>query len=272
VIDAFDDCNPNEPVTSKNLFLGELSKHTYLPLLLKNYQNTLPSLCPAVSVNQYTLIPYEGGPIDHPDYLHGDLNLFQRGYNPVDGVALTLVDYSGSTAATPPQLPGLFGNNRLPTFNRAYRVNDWNWSCGTPHGCPGAPLTHYPTTLIGMVTTPGEAIYPPDRSPNIFSQNGRNYKALVLYAEETRLTLTFIRRDSVGDGYSVHLENFCVDPNLLATYRAQVGPDGFRISGVLPGIEQDQVLGSALSELRVAIRDRGIFFDPRSRKDWWQGK
>jgi hypothetical protein len=76
----------------------------------------------------------------------------------------------------------------------------------------------------------------------------------------------------VATGYSVQLENFCVDPNLLALYRAQVNGNGFRIGNTLPGLTKDQPIGTALSQLRGTVRDRGIYLDPRSRKDWWQGK
>jgi hypothetical protein len=95
---------------------------------------------------------------------------------------------------------------------------------------------------------------------------------MVLYAEEQRITLNYTRRDTVANGYAVHLENICVDPNLLALYRAQVNAEGWRATGRLPALRNNQALGTALgSELKVAIRDRGAFMDPRSRKDWWQG-
>ena len=36
--------------------------------------------------------------------------------------------------------------------------------------------------------------------------------------------------------------------------------------------DANQPLGSAgLGDVLVAVRDRGVFFDPRSRRDWWQG-
>jgi len=37
-------------------------------------------------------------------------------------------------------------------------------------------------------------------------------------------------------------------------------------------LREDEVLGTASSgSVLVAVRDRGVFFDPRSRLDWWQG-
>jgi hypothetical protein len=73
----------------------------------------------------------------------------------------------------------------------------------------------------------------------------------------------------VGEGYVVHLMNFCVDPALVAQYRAQV-QGGRRATGLLPGLRNGQTIGYAIGDsVTVAIRDRAAFLDPRSRKDWW---
>jgi len=101
---------------------------------------------------------------------------------------------------------------------------------------------------------------------------GGGYKAMVLYAEQTRITLAYTRQDSVIPGYTVHIENVCVDPNLLSLYKAQTGADGWHVTGNLPALRNDQALGTALNmEIQVAIRDKGSFMDPRSAKDWWDG-
>lgn len=266
VISAYHDCNPAQVVISTTIQITSGPPQLYLPVVLKSFSVLA---CPTVSTANFALIPISGEPIDHPDYLHGDLNLARRGYQLVEGVPLTLVDYPGITDPNSPQLPGVFADERLPIFSAAYQVNAWNWNCGE-HGCPGDPLTDWPTTLIGLATTPGESIFIPSGAPTIFSQGGQNYKALVLYAEEKRITLGYTRMDSVAPGYSVHLENACVDPALLQLYRDQVGIDGFRSSGMLPALTENQPLGTAFGqEMRVAIRDRGTFMDPRSRKDWW---
>ena len=95
---------------------------------------------------------------------------------------------------------------------------------------------------------------------------------MVLYAEERRITLGYTRRDSVATGYAVHIEDVCVDPNLLALYQAQTDSDGWHNTGYLPALRNNEALGTALdNEIKVAIRDNGAFMDPRSRKDWWQG-
>jgi hypothetical protein len=116
-----------------------------------------------------------------------------------------------------------------------------------------------------MGVTPGEVLHLPDSGYSI----GSGYEALVLYATEDQLTLKYTREDHVVYGYTIHLENICVEPSLLALYQAW--NDAGR--GELPALRGSQPLGRARGgEIGVAIRDTGSFMDPRSRKDWWQGK
>jgi hypothetical protein len=165
-------------------------------------------------------------------------------------------------------LAGLFLPNRFPGISSTHRVTHWDWGCGE-HGCRGPVITDWPVTLAGLSTTPGEDISIPERGPEIY---GGGFKAMVLYAEERRITLGYTRRDTVASGYAVHLEDVCIDPNLLALYQAQVDGDGRHNTGYLPALSNNQVLGTALNtEIKVAVRDNGSFMDPRSRKDWWQG-
>ena len=219
--------------------------------------------CPAGSGNRYASIPVVGPHIDHPDSLHGDLNLALRGYVPTDAV-LSLVNINGPADGDAPQLPGLFDDGRLPKFTQAYRVRDWNWSCGN-QGCRGDPLSNVEVSLLGMQTTPGETIHIPRRGAEIY---GGGYIALVLYADSKRITLSYTREDSVANGYTVHIEEVCVDPNLLSLYHAD--NNGGR--GTLPAVHNGEAIGTAAGgEIAVAVRDRGGFTDPRSRKDWWHG-
>jgi hypothetical protein len=122
--------------------------------------------------------------------------------------------------------------------------------------------------MVALATTPGEAVYPPERGSQIYSGG---YTAIVLYAEAQRITLGYTRRNSVATGYVVHIEDICVNPNLVALYRAQLDAEGWNDSGRLPGLRNNQALGQALgSEIKVAVRDAGSFMDPRSQKDWWR--
>jgi hypothetical protein len=89
----------------------------------------------------------------------------------------------------------------------------------------------------------------------------------VLYADATRITLAYTRDGTVANGYAVQIENVCVDPNLLVAYRVAnaAGRD------YLPALQRNDTVGvAAAGEVLVAMRDRGKFLDPRSRKDWWE--
>jgi hypothetical protein len=97
---------------------------------------------------------------------------------------------------------------------------------------------------------------------------GQDYEVLVLYATSERLTLKYTGEDNVKEGYTLHLEGVCSDPNLLALYQALDGAGRHELPALRPG----QAFGRARGvRFGVAIRDAGAFMDPRSRKDWWHG-
>lgn len=237
------------------------NKYVYLPAIVKAPTPTpTPDPCEPIPGVSYTAFTIEGAPTDRPAAQHADLNLALRGYEPTNA-SRGLVDYGGGYDPNAPQLYGLFGDQRTPTFTQQYRVYDWDWGCN----CRGNLLTTWPVTLSGMQTTPLEVIRVPDSGYNI----GYGYDALVLYATRERITLKYTREDNVVHGYTVHIENICVEPSLLALYE-QWNAAG-RTS--LPAVKGGQPIGRARgSEIRVAIRDNGTFMDPRSRKDWWRGR
>jgi hypothetical protein len=239
----------------------------YLPMLSQTEPPAVvPPVfrCPTTSTRSYELIPVLWPPADHPHEEHGDLNLALRSYEP-STAATQIVDPNGPTDGDPPQFPGLFGDERTPTFTSTHQVYDWNWAC-SEHGCRGALLTSPEVSLLGLATTQEETISIPSRGAQIY---GGEFKALVLYAAEERITLGYTREDSVAPGYAVHIEKVCVDPNLLALYR-QANADG---RGQLPALHNGEILGVAKGqEILVAIRDRGTFMEARSRKDWWRGR
>ncbi|MBP7962332.1 MAG: hypothetical protein KBG20_10760 [Caldilineaceae bacterium] len=237
-----------------------LSETVFLPAIQRA---PLAFACPTTSDRTFAAVPVVGPPADHPDAQHGDLNLALRGYAPTHA-DLQLVEINGQTDAGAPRLAGLFADGRVPIFSAGFRVHDWDWGCGE-HGCRGDPLTAETVTLLGMAGAPGEALHIPRRADSIYAGD---FIALVLYAEPTRLTLGYTREDTVAHGYAVHLEDLCVDPALVALYRHlnQAG------RGNLPGLRNGEILGTLGPDpFKVAIRDRGSFMDPRSRKDWWQG-
>jgi hypothetical protein len=231
---------------------------------------TRASSCQPIPGTTYTAITVPPPPTDRPAALHADLNPALRGDRPTTGY-LGLVDYNGPFDPRAPQLAGLFADRRTATFRAVSQVYDWNWGCN----CRGAPLTTPPVTLAELVTTPGETLHVPESgytigSSQVWGDAGTaDYEVLVLYATGDRVTLKYTRADNVVHGYTLHLENLCVEPRLLALYE-QWNAAG---RGHLPALRAGQAVGRARSgAVGVAIRDSGTFLDPRSRKDWWQGR
>jgi hypothetical protein len=191
---------------------------------------------------------------------HPDLNLAVRGYKPVSALR-GLVDYDGLTDDDSPQLWGLFADRRTPEIVQNYQVYDWDWDTNSR----GDPIQDFPVTLTGFRVSEGESIYTPDFGHEI----GEGYVALVLYADTHRVTLKYTAEDNVIQGYTIHLEGLCVFANLLNLYNARQAAGRSALPALRPGQPIGYVPGT---ELGVAIRDRGAFLDPRSRKDWWKGR
>jgi hypothetical protein len=233
----------------------DLAYRSFLPIIANQ-----PTGCQPIPGVQYISLSTVGPPTDRPAEQHADLNLALRGYQ-VTSAYLGLVSYGPGEDPRAPQLNTLFGDGRLPAFTTAYRVYDWNWACN----CRGGLITQWPVTLLGLGVTPGEVLRLPDSGYDI----GQGYDARVLYATQNRLTLKYTREDNVVSGYTLHLENVCVEPSLLALYRAW--NDAGRAE--LPALRAGQPLGRAMGpEVGVAIRDNGSFMDTRSRNDWWRSK
>lgn len=230
-----------------------LRKH-YLPVVQRGI---------AAPVRAVQSVPIAGDVIDRPAARNADLNLALRSYTRTNA-APQLVDYGGSTDGDPPQLAFLFAPARRPGFTATYRVYDWNWACG-PDGCRGAPIASPPATLLGLGTRVNEPLHVPARRSQIYAGE---FVVLVLYADETRITLKYTREDSPVYGYMVHVEGLAVEPWLLLRYR-ELNASGRR---ALPALRSGDLIGWTMgAEVKVAVRDTGSFMDPRSRKDWWQG-
>jgi hypothetical protein len=254
----------------------------YLPLVLR--PASPPAFaCPTSSTNSYAsgmAYQYDLDNPVRPAQAHADKNLALRGYAPNTdaGLRRELVNYGADDPAMPPQFATLFLPARMPAFSSFYRVRDWNWSPSPEPGTPGAPLTTWPVTALGLQVTPGEALLVPASAYDI----GQGYEVIVLYADERRVALRYAREDSAGArGYTVHVDGLCTDPNLLALYagldaaagpRYVYRPPNQRPYGYpLPVLPAGKPLGVARgSEVVVAIVDTGSFMDPRSCNEWWQ--
>lgn len=243
--------------------LGATTYYTlYLPLVAR-------SACAPIVGETYNTVsvihnPACGiSPTNPPAAVHPDLNLALRGYA-LTTDTLGLVDYDGHTDPNAPRLYTLFSDNRVPSFSAVYRVYDWDWA----NNRRGALIDDPPVTLAGMVVAPNEIIRVPASGYDIGLRT-TGYEVMVLYAAPNRITLKYTREDNVVCGYTIHIENICVEPNLLALYDAMNAAGRAR----LPALFAGQGIGRAITtEIGVAIRDAGTFMDPRSRKDWWQGK
>ncbi|MBI4788040.1 MAG: hypothetical protein HY782_13460 [Chloroflexi bacterium] len=213
-----------------------------------------------IPMSYYGTLAVLSPPTDRPAAQHADLNLALRSYAPV-GAWLGLVDYWGGTDPGAPQLYGVFADQRTPQFNAAYRVYDWNWECN----CRGALMNDWDVMLLGFQANPNETVHVPGRSGTM--ANG--YHALVLYADADRVTLKYTPDDNVIWGYTIHLEGIATEPSLISLYESLNSIGRQR----LPAVRGGQIVGRARgTEVKVAIRDTGAFLDPRSRKDWWQGR
>lgn len=256
-------------------FLPFVIDQTPRPVAFLPLVNTPAPTCPTTSTASFQTMAFNSGP--YKDNRLTDENIDFRlsllGYTAANE-SLTLVHYGGDTDPDAPKLYGIFSPHRIPTFTGAYHVYYWTWNEGSgavpPYGSRGGVNVEWPVTVLDMATVPGETISIPSRNASIRD----NYKAMVLYAGERELTLVYMWQDQVvvnQMGYTVHMLNFCVDPNLVALYRAQLR-DGKRYTMRLPAITNNQAVGSALTvSMTVAIRDGGAFMDPRSDKDWWAG-
>jgi len=231
----------------------------YLPMLGKS-----PPLCPLPGAS-YGTVAVLFAPASPPAEINPDINLAMRGYTPT--VAYKgLIDLVGGPPSDPsaPQLYRLFADERVPVFGNVFQVYDWDWTCN----CRAAPITTYEVTLAGFAVSPGEPVCAPGSGYDIgWAPTG--FSMMVLYASPTRITLKYTREDSVVDGYTIHIENVNVDPDLLSLYQSMNSAGRAR----LPALFAGQPIGTAIStELGAVIRDTGSFMDPRSHGDWWHGK
>ena len=251
---------PNQPLDLPNYDrAGDMLRHSsaltyyvHLPLVTK------PEICVSTGESYESLSVNNWQPAEYSAESHPDLNLAIRGYTLTNDY-VGLLDVGGTDPQGPPQLATLFATPRRPSFTAVYRVYDWLWGC-----CRGDPIEDPPVTLLGLGTTRGEIIRVPDSGYEIGTGHE---EVLVLYASQERLTVKYTREDTIAGGYGIHLENICVDSNLLALYQALNNAGRYE----LPALRAGQALGRARGNyIGVVMRDTG-FVDPRWRYDWWQG-
>ena len=245
----------------------------YLPLVI--YQPTpTPYACPVSSSNRYDqgyASQFDTDNPVRPAYDHADKNLALRGYtlNTDPGLLRVLVDYGSDDPTQPPQFATLFAPNRVPALTSFSQVHHWDWNSGTR----ADPVTSPKVTALGLSTTPGETL----RVPASGYEIGPEMEVLVLFADDDTVALRYTRADSSASaGYTVHVDNICTDPNLLALYNQLDDPSGPRYDLSIPSynlvnMPAGHPIGTARgTEIVVAISDTGAFQDPRSCNEWWQ--
>ncbi|MCL4338526.1 hypothetical protein M1271_02460 [Patescibacteria group bacterium] len=216
--------------------------------------------CPTTSSQSYDTLRVQSD-YQRPSNVgqNPEINMNLRGYAEVPGDK-QLVSYGGDTdPVMPPNLGTMFPV--LPSIVKTYAVHQWDWSKNAPS--PNLEQ-HWPVNLIGLSTYAGEQLVGPKAGRDI----GGGHVLMLVYATSTSATFVHGLGDNPGDGYFIHMDNFCLDSNLYASYEKE-DSNG---RGSLPVIRTGQVFGYGNGgDFRVAIRDSGDWMDPRSRKDWWQG-
>lgn len=138
----------------------------------------------------------------------------------------------------------IFNPPKTPRFIAAYKAE-------------GEIQGDYPPEIdiLEVETVPNENLYYPKTGYNI----GNNLAAMVLYADENRVTFKIGREDSFVTGYTLYFENICVDRNLINLYQ-QLNNEGRKD---LPAIYHQQFFGLTNNKLKIALRDTGMFLDLR---------
>ncbi len=234
--------------------------------------------CPTTSSRSYSsgiIFQFDNDDPVRPAWNHADKNLALRSYS-LTSAPKNLVNLGSDDPIQPPQLATLFAPSRVPIFSNVYRANTWNWAQSPDPGTPGGPITDWPVTVIGMQTAPGEPLRAPTHGRDIGAPFGTG-GSMIIFADADSLTLHFTREDTAAVGYTVHIDNICTDPNLLALYNSLDNTARNTYSAArpysynLPGLTAGQILGVARdTEIRVALVDTGAFMDPRSQFEWWQ--
>jgi hypothetical protein len=245
------------------------SAYVYLPLVES------PE-CPASSSNEYTSgVAYQWDIDDpvRPAWNHADKNLALRSYTVTTPVYYGMVWYNYGQPHAPPQFSTMFSPDRIPSFVGYYKVHWWNWAPSPDPGTRGIPDPNFAVTALGFGTTRGEQMLVPESGFDL----GGGMEAMVIFADEDSITLRYTRGDSACcAGFTLHVDNICTDPNLLALYNSLDAPGGPRYQYPnsqysLPNLPAGKPFGTARdTEVVVAIADAGCFLDPRSCQDFWQ--
>ncbi len=257
----------------------------YLPLIRKDPTPTFS--CPTTSANSYLqqgVFQTETDAVIRPADDHADKNLQDlRGYQAAPGgnaKSFNVLTISTPDDQMPPQFGSLFNPARLPVFSQVYQINNWDWATSPSPGTRGTPVTNPSVTALGLQTTQGETLRAPTHARQLSDGLGVG-SSVVLFADTDSIALHMEPADSAAKGYTVHIINLCVDPNLVALYNSLDAGERYVqhnnpsvLYYNLVGLRAGDVIGVAKgNEIVVAIVDTGTTQDPRvcstTQFDWW---
>ncbi|MEM9777923.1 MAG: hypothetical protein AAF902_25325 [Chloroflexota bacterium] len=250
---------------------GGLTPNAYLPMIL------VAEACSTTSSESYSsgvAFQFDQDNPVRPAFNHADKNIELRSYilNSDSSLQRELVDYGSDDPTQPPQLATLFSPNQVPAFSGFYQVHQWNWASSPTPGERAEPISFPKVTALSFDLDSGTPLYAPSSGYDI----GGGVEVIVLFADEDTVTLHYTREDSAARGYTVHIDQICTNPNLLALYNSLDDANGpryqFPSSGYdLPTLPAGQTFGTTSnSDMVVAIADTGAYQDPRSCNEWWQ--
>lgn len=243
--------------------------YVYLPLALNAYPE--PAACNPIPGETYTAISVVLEDSQPPSPSAEE----DAGFN------INLLDFQprpeyrywsnvGEMDPTAPQFAYVYADARQPAILEAYQL----YCNGAPAISPDEPVD---VSALGLPASPGQEIHVPERFGSHVQIDVQGYKALVLYASESSITLKYGREDGLAGDYDEYgnptkgayvafIDGICVEPSLLALYE-QKDAEG---RTDLPAVFGHQAIGRAWGEeIRVAIRDTGTLLDPRWQNDWW---
>lgn len=255
----------------------QVDSFVYLPLVSRGGY-----VCPATSTNSYyqnVIYRAETPPI-RPAEGHADKNFALRGFITIttESKALITGQADPQESHQPPQIGTIFTPDRVTNaaanITQVYHTYLWNWGTYPDPGSRGGEDSNPAVGVLGLGATPGEVLQAPTSYYEIAFVNNKHYQAFVMYADADTIALHYSAEDSVVNGYTVHIDNICTDPNLLALYNSLdgggTGPRYTNTSFNMPYVEVGQAIGTARDNLvRVKVVDTGSTIEPRMCWNLW---
>ncbi len=161
-----------------------------------------------------------------------------------------------------PQLDTVISGVKVPHFSNLFQLNQYE---GPSSGqIPADGASNWGVTLAEFPNN-GDVLVPESGY-----DLGGGYQAIVLYAENGKVTLNYTlgQGGTTGSpieiGYTVHVLQMNIDPALQDLYNRAKSQNKY------VALPCGYKIGTTGGHTLVSIRDSGTFMDPRSGYDWWQ--